>query len=109
MPNVAPLPYLVLYARPECSLCNEAREAIEMVLADRTSRGLAVPNVVERNIETDPVLHRSLLERIPVVELGDQRVELVVSIGKVRRLLNEVLGSTPGSTPEDATEVASEA
>jgi hypothetical protein len=92
MPNVAPLPDLVLYARPGCSLCDEARTAIELVIADRRGRGLAVPAVVERNIEDDPALHRALMERIPVVELGAQRVELVVSIGKVRRLLNEAAG-----------------
>jgi hypothetical protein len=92
MPNVAPLPDLVLYARPECSLCDEARQAIDLVIADRHGRGLPVPTVIERDIESDPELHRSLLERIPVVELGDQRVELIVSIGKVRRLMNEVLG-----------------
>lgn len=88
MPNVAPLPDLVLYARPECSLCDEARQAIDLVIADRRGRGLPVPNVIERDIESDPELHRALLERIPVVELGEQRVELVVSIGKLRRLLN---------------------
>ena len=93
MPSVAPLPDLVLYARPGCALCEEAREAIEVVLADRSARGLPVPAFVERNIEADPELHRTLLERIPVVQLGDQRVELVVSIGKLRRLLNELLGS----------------
>ena len=98
MPNVAPLPDLVLYARPGCSLCDEAREAIDVVLADRASRGLAVPGVIERNIESDAELHRSLLERIPVVELGGQRVELVVSIGKLRRLLNEVLGDAPAAS-----------
>ena len=95
MPTVAPLPDLVLYARPECSLCDEAREAIEVVIADRRERGLPVPAVVERNIEEDPELHRTLLERIPVLELGDHRVELVVSVGKVRRLLNEVAGEVP--------------
>ena len=95
MPSVTPLPDLVLYARPECSLCHEAREAIEVVLADRASRGLPNPTLVERNIEDDPDLRRALLERIPVVELGDQRVELVVTIGKVRRLLNEVAGIEP--------------
>ena len=103
MPNVAPLPDLVLYARPGCSLCDEAREAIALVLADRTARGLPNPALVERDIEADPELHRALLERIPVVELGDQRVELVVSIGKLRRLLNEVAGTVPEA------EVASEA
>ncbi len=94
MPNVAPLPDLVLYARPECSLCDEARQAIDLVIEDRRGRGLPVPNVIERDIEADTDLHRALLERIPVVEFGGQRVELIVSIGKLRRLLNEVLGAT---------------
>jgi glutaredoxin-like protein DUF836 len=87
MPNVAPLPDLVLYARSACALCDEAREAIQAVIDDRRSRGLAVPAVVERDIDADPDLQRLYLERIPVVELGDQRVELVVSVGKLRRLL----------------------
>jgi predicted RNase H-like HicB family nuclease len=88
MPSVPSLPDLVLYARPACSLCDEARHAIELVLADRRERGEPVPGFVERDIESDPELHRRYFERIPVVELGDQRVELVVSVGKLRRLLN---------------------
>ena len=100
MPNVASLPDLVLYARPGCSLCDEARDAIDAVLGDRLERGLAVPAVVERNIEDDPELHRALLARIPVVELGAQRVELIVSIGKLRRLLNETLGAVADRAPE---------
>jgi hypothetical protein len=102
MPNVAPLPDLVLYARPGCSLCDEAREAIELVLADRRTRGLPVPSVIERNIEADPDLRRALLERIPVVELGEQRVELVVSVGKLRRLLNEVAGGASSEVAPEA-------
>jgi glutaredoxin len=89
MPNVAPLPDLVLYTRPSCSLCDEAREAIDLVIADRRVRGEPVPAVIERNIEDDSELHRRYLERIPVVELGDQRVELVVSVGKLRRMLSQ--------------------
>src|SRR5687767_6398284 len=46
MPNVAPLPDLVLYTRPSCSLCDEAREAIDLVIADRPARGEPVPSVV---------------------------------------------------------------
>jgi hypothetical protein len=83
---------LVLYTRPGCSLCDEAREAITLVIGDRVARGLPVPTVVERNIEDDDDLHRRLLERIPVVEIGNLRVELIVTVGKVRRLLNEALG-----------------
>ena len=86
---MAPLPDLVLYARPSCELCDEAREAIDLVIADRLQRGEPVPNVMERNIDDDPDLQRRYAERIPVIELGDQRVELVVSVGKLRRLLSQ--------------------
>jgi hypothetical protein len=90
-----PRPDLVLYGRPSCSLCAEAREAVHLVIEDRLARGLAVPEIVERNIEDDAELHARYLERIPVVELGNQRVELIVTVGKMRRLMNEVLGDQP--------------
>ena len=93
---MAPLPDLLLYTRAGCSLWDEAREAIEVVLADRRSRGLAAPALVERDIEADPALHRQFLERIPVVELGTRRVELVVTVGKMRHLLAETLDAAPG-------------
>jgi Glutaredoxin-like domain (DUF836) len=89
----SPVPDLVLYARPGCHLCEEARAAIEAVLADRRERGSPTPALVERNIEDDPELHRRYLERIPVLELDGRRVELFVSVGKVRRMLAEALGS----------------
>jgi hypothetical protein len=95
MPGVPPLPDLVLYTRPGCHLCDEAREAIRLVIDDRRSRDLPSPNVVERDIEAEPELHRRFLERIPVLELGDRRVELIVTVGKVRRLLAEVIGDDP--------------
>jgi len=92
MPTVAaPLPDLILYTRPGCHLCDEAREAIEAVLADRRTRDLPVPSVIEIDIESDPELHRRFLERIPVVELAGSRVELIVTIGKLRRVFADVL------------------
>jgi hypothetical protein len=95
MPTVAaPLPDLILYTRPGCHLCDEAREAIEAVLADRRTRDLPVPSVVEIDIESDPELHRRFLERIPVVELEGARVELIVTVGKLRRVFAEVLDAT---------------
>lgn len=100
MSNVPPLPDLVLYARPGCSLCDEAREAIRLVIDDRRERGLPIPEVVERNIEDDPELHRRYLERTPVVELGEQRVELIVTVGKLRRLMGAAFDT-------DATETDS--
>jgi hypothetical protein len=99
MPSVSPLPHLVLYARPGCHLCDDAREVIDAVLADRAARSLPVPELRERNIEDDPELHRLFLERIPVVELDGRRVELIVSVGKLRRLLAEALDAPSSLEP----------
>lgn len=85
------LPDLVLYSRPGCHLCAEARDAVQNALEDRAARGLPVPRVVERNIETDPELHRRYLERIPVLELDGRRLELLVTASKVRRMLADAL------------------
>jgi hypothetical protein len=92
---VTPIPDLVLYTRAGCGLCDEAREAIRLVLDDRIARQLVVPRVEEIDIEGDPDLERRLFDRIPVLELGDRRVELVVTVGKVRRILSEVIGDEP--------------
>lgn len=86
-----PVPELVLYARPGCHLCDEAREATELVLAERSGQGLAVPAFREVDIESDRAVHDALFERIPVVELGDRRLELIVSVSKLRRLLADAL------------------
>jgi len=60
--------HLVLYGRPECHLCDEARA----VLAGLVARAADV-ELEERNIEADDDLMRKYLERIPVIEL-DGRV-----------------------------------
>ena len=92
MPTVtAPLPDLVLYARPGCGLCDEARAAIELLLADRQARGLTVPAVAERDIDADAELHRQLFDRIPVVEFGGHRLELAMSVARLRRFLSDAL------------------
>ena len=92
MPTVSgPLPDLVLYARPGCALCDETRSSIHLLLEDRGLRGLPVPAFLERDIDTDPELHDRLFDRIPVVELGAGRLELATSVGRLRRLLADVL------------------
>ncbi len=54
---------MTLYTKPDCSLCDDARAAIERV-RERTPFRL-----VEIDIESDDALHRAYVERIPVVEL----------------------------------------
>ena len=94
-----PLPDLILYGRPGCHLCEDARTILETLLAERRVRGLAYPALVERNIEDDDELHRAFLSTIPVVELDGRRLELATSPAKLRRLLGEVLdgNGAPGA------------
>jgi hypothetical protein len=86
-----PLPDLVLYGRPGCHLCADALDILMALLGERIRAGLEAPVLVERNIETDPAWQRAYFETIPVVELGDRRIELAITAGRLRRLLSDVL------------------
>ena len=68
----APLPDLILYGRPGCGLCDEARELLTALLDARSRAGLRTPVLVERDI-------------------GGRRVELATSAARLRRLLDDVL------------------
>ena len=78
---------VVLYARPDCHLCDEARAVLERVRADTPF------DLVERDIERDDDLHRRYLERIPVVEVaGEEAFEFFVEEAELRRRLAIVVG-----------------
>ena len=91
--GATPLPDLVLYTRPGCGLCGEARGLLQSLLEDRAARGLPLAHLRERDIETDPALERDLFDRIPVVELRGRRLELAISAAKLRRVLADGLDS----------------
>ena len=93
-----PLPDLFLYTRAGCHLCDEARELVQALLDERAAAGRPVPTLVERDIETDPAWERAFFASIPVVELGDRRLELATSVAKLRRLLTETL-DVPAASP----------
>jgi glutathione S-transferase len=77
-------PRVVLYARPDCHLCDEARARLEQLRAD----GLDF-EVEEVDIETDDELHARFLERIPVVELdGEILSELYLDTDGLRARLD---------------------
>ena len=87
----APLPDLVLYGRPGCHRCDEAHEALTALLDERRRDGRPVPDLQVRDIESDASWQRAYAATIPVVELGDRRLELVTSVARLRRLLTDVL------------------
>jgi hypothetical protein len=87
----APLPDLVLYGRPGCGLCDETRVLLAALLDERATTGRPTPILVERDIEADPALERAFFASIPVVELGERRLELATGVAKLRRLMSDVL------------------
>jgi hypothetical protein len=89
--HAAPLPDLVLYGRTGCHLCDEARMLIAALFDERAAAGRRVPTLVERDIDSDPDWQRAYFASIPVVELGDRRIELATSSARLRRLLTDVL------------------
>jgi glutaredoxin len=58
---------LVLYARPDCHLCDQARAGLEKLRAEGLSFELE-----EVDIDSDDDLLKRYLERIPVVELDGE-------------------------------------
>ncbi len=91
----APLPDLFLYGRPGCHLCEDTHAVLDLLLADRAARGLAAPQVIERDIDTNEDWHRRYALTIPVVVLGDQELELATSAPRLRQLLDTALGEVP--------------
>jgi len=77
----------VLYGRPECHLCDEARVILQELIAEAGDI-----EMIERNIEADEALLRAFLERIPVIELDGTVIgELVPD----RTALESTLLNTP--------------
>jgi hypothetical protein len=84
------LPDLILYSRPGCHLCDDARTLLEALLAVREQDGQPVPTLVERDITTNDDWERAYFATIPVVVLGHRSVELATSAAKLRSLLNSL-------------------
>jgi len=78
------LPTVTLYSKPDCPLCDDARQALERV------RGRAPFQLVEIDITTDGELEARLRERIPVVALdGDDLFDFHVDEEELERRVAE--------------------
>jgi len=76
---------VVLYTRPGCCLCDDARAVLERV---RARHPFALQ---ERDIDQDDELQRAYLERIPVVTIdGEEAFELFVDETELARRLGIV-------------------
>ncbi len=78
---------VTVYSRPECHLCEEALEAIVALHGDGYRFELR-----EVDIESDELLLRRYLERIPVVEVDGEVVsELALDAAGLRARLDTVV------------------
>jgi glutaredoxin len=83
------MPTVVLYGRPGCCLCDDARVVIERAQARRDFE------LVERDIEGDDALLRAYLERIPVITIdGAEAFELFVDEDQLIRALDQSRSSS---------------
>ena len=76
---------VTLYGKAGCCLCDEAREAVEAV---RAERGFELEEV---DVSLDPRLHARYGERIPVLAIdGREQMELYVDAADLRERLDRV-------------------
>jgi glutaredoxin len=74
---------VTLYGKPGCCLCDEAKEALAAVRAERPFE------LEEVDVSVDPRLHREYGERIPVVAVeGDELFEYHVDPAELRERLD---------------------
>jgi Glutaredoxin-like domain (DUF836) len=75
----------MLYGKPGCHLCDDARAVVERVRAEHPFA------LREVDVSLDPVLHRAYGERIPVLELdGEELFEFFVDEAELRRRVARV-------------------
>jgi hypothetical protein len=79
--------HIVLYGAPGCHLCHDTRAVIEHLLAERRAAGRSGVFIEDVDITADQALHLTFMETIPVVEVGDSRLELATSPARVRAFL----------------------
>jgi glutaredoxin len=79
------VPTLILYGKPGCHLCDDARAAVKRAIGTRDV------GLTEIDITLDPVLHARYGERIPVLEIDGETVfELFADEGVLERWLDRV-------------------
>ena len=80
------MPTITLYAKAGCHLCDEAREALEAALADRSDLALD-----EIDIRRDPALFERYRYRIPVIAVdGVERLEGRIAADEIAELVHSL-------------------
>lgn len=92
MVSAPSIPVLTFYRRDGCSLCDEARDALQAVLEERVRRGDPIARVKIVNLSRRPEYEAAYGTRIPVIALGGDEVALVTSGRLIAAFLDHALG-----------------
>ena len=84
-------PTIILYGKPGCGLCHEARAIVDAIVAERVAADLPAPPIEERDITTDERWFEAFAFDIPVIEVADRQLPLATSATAIRRLIAAAL------------------
>jgi hypothetical protein len=82
---------LVLFTRAGCEPCEDALAAIGDVSQRRVARGLRSPVLRTVDIGSDPALESAYGDRVPVVRVGGQELDLAITPRRLAHFLERVL------------------
>ena len=82
----------MLYRRPDCSLCDEARATLQIILEERASLGEPLPTFREVDITGDPDLESRFGSSIPVLAVEGQHLDLATGGRRIRAFLDRTIG-----------------
>lgn len=87
---------LTLIGKPDCHLCDVARDVIEQVIAELPESTAQRITVVEASIRDDPALHEVWWEKIPVILIDDRlHAHWRVNPERLREALQETTNRQP--------------
>lgn len=81
---------LTLIGKPDCHLCDVAREVVDAVIAELPDQKAERIEIVEASIADDPALYELWWEKIPVVLIdGELHAHWRVSPDRLRQRLEK--------------------
>jgi len=92
MTLTSPTTTITFYRRDDCSLCDEARVALQAVLEQRALRGDPGARVRVIDVDASTELEAIYGARVPVITVGEQELALATSARAIGTFLDRVLG-----------------
>jgi hypothetical protein len=91
MADAQPLPTIDFYQRANCSVCDEARNALQQVLEDRARRGVPIARVRYIDIGGHAAFEAQFGYLVPVLVVAGRQLSLTTSYQAIARFLDAVL------------------